>query len=154
MDMSDAASTVESDEQRRQAAIADSLARVNAGSNNTEDDAAMLDDPSAASSSAGGVAGSCYISETGEWVKRRAPRAKKSAIEQTEEEKAQHAQEVKDKAARARATVWLFAALNSIEGLVQRLFELDVFFAGQDWVQEHRPSIEERTRKRLKELAG
>ena len=59
----------------------------------------------------------------------------------------------KDPAARARATVWLFAALNSIEVLAQRLFELDVFFAGQDWVKAHRPSIEERTRRRLKELA-
>jgi glutathione S-transferase len=60
----------------------------------------------------------------------------------------------KDAGARAHAMVWLFAALNSIEVLAQRLFELDVFFAGQDWVKEHRPSIEERTRKRLRELAA
>lgn len=59
----------------------------------------------------------------------------------------------KDPAARARAMVWLFAALNSIETVAQRLFELDVFFAGQDWVKEYRPHVEERTRKRLKELA-
>ena len=59
----------------------------------------------------------------------------------------------KDPAARARAITWLFAALNSVETMIQRLFELDVFFAGQDWVKEHRPNIEERTKRRLADLA-
>jgi len=59
----------------------------------------------------------------------------------------------KDPAARARAITWLFAALNSVETMTQRLFELDVFFAGQDWVKEHRPNIEERTKRRLADLA-
>lgn len=59
----------------------------------------------------------------------------------------------KDSAGRARATMWLLAALNSIEVCTQRLFELDIFFAGQDWVKAHRPHVEARTKQRLAELA-
>jgi glutathione S-transferase len=59
----------------------------------------------------------------------------------------------KDAAARARATTWLLAALNSIEPIAQRLFEMDTFFAEADWVKEHRPQVEARSRKRLADLA-
>ncbi|HEY4943933.1 MAG TPA: glutathione S-transferase family protein [Rhizomicrobium sp.] len=59
----------------------------------------------------------------------------------------------KDAGSRARATMWLLAALNSIEVCTQRLFELDIFFAGQDWVKEYRPHVEARTKQRLAELA-
>ena len=59
----------------------------------------------------------------------------------------------KDTAGRARAMMWLLAALNSIEVPAQRLFELDIFYAGQDWVKDYRPLVEARTKLRLAELA-
>src|SRR5689334_1903674 len=43
-------------------------------------------------------------------------------------------------AARARATAWMFAALNSIEPHVQHLATIDLFNADQDWARLRRPS--------------
>ena len=58
-----------------------------------------------------------------------------------------------DEAARARAITWLFCALNTMEVVIQRLSELDLFFPGEDWAKQHRPAIEQRVKLRLEELA-
>jgi len=58
-----------------------------------------------------------------------------------------------DPAERARATVWLLAALNSVETFVQPYAELDAFSAGQEWARLRRPEIEQRLRRRLSMLA-
>jgi glutathione S-transferase len=54
---------------------------------------------------------------------------------------------------RARAMVWVLAALNSVETVVQQLGEIDAFHAGETWAQARRPAVVERVRKRLAELA-
>jgi glutathione S-transferase len=54
---------------------------------------------------------------------------------------------------RARATAWVFAALNSVEFFVQQLGAADAFFADQDWVKGYKPVIEDMTRKRLQGVA-
>jgi glutathione S-transferase len=59
-----------------------------------------------------------------------------------------------DTADRARAITWLFAALNTIEVVVQPLAEIDLFYAGQEWAQRRRPDLEKRVRLRLSELAA
>lgn len=56
-------------------------------------------------------------------------------------------------AARARATAWLLAALNSVETAVQQYGELDVFAAGEEWAKLRRPALETRVRQRLAMLA-
>jgi glutathione S-transferase len=56
-------------------------------------------------------------------------------------------------AARARAITWVFAALNSIETMVQGLAELDLFYADRDWAPAKRPLAEAAVRRRLAELA-
>jgi glutathione S-transferase len=58
-----------------------------------------------------------------------------------------------DSHARARAHVWMFAALNSIEPHVANLIELDVFQAGAPWVAERRPVVLERTKSKLADLS-
>lgn len=59
-----------------------------------------------------------------------------------------------DTADGARAITWLFAALNTIEVVVQPLAEIDLFYAGQEWAQRRRPDLEKRVRLRLSELAA
>jgi glutathione S-transferase len=59
-----------------------------------------------------------------------------------------------DERGRARAVAWVFAALNSIETVVQPLAELDVFYAAEPWAREARPVLEQRVRLRLRELAA
>ena len=44
-----------------------------------------------------------------------------------------------DPAARARATAWLIAALNSIEPFMMQLTTIDVFAAGEEWAKLRRP---------------
>ncbi|MBC9035018.1 glutathione S-transferase family protein [Sphingomonas sp. JC676] len=58
-----------------------------------------------------------------------------------------------DTEGRARATSWVFAALNSIEPFVQQLAALDLFYAKEDWAKAQRPKVEEMVRKRLGQLA-
>ena len=41
---------------------------------------------------------------------------------------------------RARATEWMFAALNSIEPPIQNLAAIDLFYADQDWAKLRRPA--------------
>lgn len=59
-----------------------------------------------------------------------------------------------DEAARARATAWLFAALNSIEPFIQQLVVIDVFCAGEEWAKLRRPQAEEMVRRRLTDLSA
>lgn len=54
----------------------------------------------------------------------------------------------------ARATTWLFAALNSIEPPIQNLAEIDLFNADQDWARQRRPGLEAFVKQRLGELAA
>src|SRR5690348_8583295 len=46
----------------------------------------------------------------------------------------------KEAGARARATQWLVAALNSIEPFVMNVALIDFFYAGEDWAKLRRPS--------------
>jgi glutathione S-transferase len=59
-----------------------------------------------------------------------------------------------DDAGRARATTWVFAAINSIEPRVQQLVEIDLFGAGQEWAKARRPEVETFVKRRLSELAA
>jgi glutathione S-transferase len=58
-----------------------------------------------------------------------------------------------DPAARARATQWLIAALNSIEPHVMNVATLEVFFANEEWAKLRRPSAIEFLEKRLAGLS-
>jgi glutathione S-transferase len=59
----------------------------------------------------------------------------------------------KDPKARARATQWLIAALNSIEPHIVNVVVLDVFYADQEWAKLRRPSAEAFVRHRLGSLS-
>ena len=59
-----------------------------------------------------------------------------------------------DDAGRARATTWVFAAINSIEPRVAQLAEIDLFGAGQEWAKVRRPEVEKFVKRRLGELAA
>ncbi|HEV7614129.1 MAG TPA: glutathione S-transferase family protein [Steroidobacteraceae bacterium] len=56
-------------------------------------------------------------------------------------------------AARARATQWLVAALNSIEPHIMNVAVLDLLYADQEWAKLRRPSAVEFARHRLNCLA-
>jgi glutathione S-transferase len=60
----------------------------------------------------------------------------------------------RDAASRARATSWLFCALDTIEAVIQPLAEIDLFYADQDWAKQRRPGAEAAVQQRLKELAA
>jgi len=57
-----------------------------------------------------------------------------------------------DEAGQARATSWIFAALNSVEPAVAQLATIDLFYAEEDWAKARRPGVEANVRKRLAEL--
>jgi glutathione S-transferase len=57
-----------------------------------------------------------------------------------------------DADARARVTMWMFAALNSVEPYVGNLVSLVVFSAGEPWAAGARPSTEAMVDKRLRDL--
>ena len=57
-------------------------------------------------------------------------------------------------AARARATEWMFAALNTIEPQIQNLAAIDLFYADDDWAKARRSSAEQMVQKRLADLAA
>jgi len=59
-----------------------------------------------------------------------------------------------DPAGKARAVVWLLAALNTVEPPVLQLGEIDLFNAGRDWAEQRRPAVEKVVRQRLADLAG
>jgi len=58
-----------------------------------------------------------------------------------------------DAGARARATQWLVAALNSIEPHIMNVAVLGLFYADQEWAKLRRPSAVEFARHRLNCLA-
>ena len=58
----------------------------------------------------------------------------------------------RDEAGRARATAWSFAALNSVEPLIQQLAMIDLFHAGADWARERRPEVVRMIEGRLDRL--
>ncbi len=55
----------------------------------------------------------------------------------------------KDPAARARATQWLIAALNSIEPFAMNVAVIDLFYAGEQWAKLRRAGAVEFFQKRL-----
>lgn len=55
----------------------------------------------------------------------------------------------KNKAARARATQWLIAALNSIEPFAMQVATIDIFAQGEEWAKLRRPGAVEFLKKRL-----
>lgn len=57
-----------------------------------------------------------------------------------------------DPAARAQATMWMFAALNSVEPHIANLSNLIAFSSGEAWAVERRPALEEMAVKRLRDL--
>lgn len=58
----------------------------------------------------------------------------------------------KDSGARARATQWLIAALNSIEPCIVNVAAIDVFHAGEEWAKLRRPGAVAFVERRLAAL--
>jgi glutathione S-transferase len=59
----------------------------------------------------------------------------------------------KEPQARARATQWLIAALNSIEPFVMNVALIDAFYADQEWAKLRRPGAVEFVQRRLTALS-
>jgi glutathione S-transferase len=59
----------------------------------------------------------------------------------------------KDPQARARATQWLIAALNSIEPFVMEVARIDLFYKDQEWAKLRRPGAVEFAHRRLSGLS-
>lgn len=59
----------------------------------------------------------------------------------------------KDPPARARATQWLIAALNSIEPFVMDVARIDIFYTDQEWAKLRRPGAVEFAKRRLTALS-
>ena len=59
----------------------------------------------------------------------------------------------KDASARARATQWLIAALNSIEPFVMNVATIDLFHANEQWAKLRRPGAVEFVQRRLSALS-
>ncbi len=59
-----------------------------------------------------------------------------------------------DRAARARAIEWMFAALNSVEPAIMDLSFVTIFEADKPWSAMRRPAVEERIHGRLKDLSA
>jgi len=59
----------------------------------------------------------------------------------------------RDPGARARATQWLIAALNSIEPFVMNVAVIDLFYANEEWAKMRRQGAVEFVQKRLAALS-
>lgn len=59
-----------------------------------------------------------------------------------------------NRAARARAVAWVFAALNSVETDILQLALIDLFHAQEEWTMDRRPQVEKAVRDRLTLLQG
>ena len=59
-----------------------------------------------------------------------------------------------DRAARARAIEWMFAALNSVEPAIMDLSFVTIFEADKPWSAMRRPVVEDRIHGRLTDLAA
>lgn len=55
--------------------------------------------------------------------------------------------------AKADATAWLIAALNSVEPMIMQIVTLDIFQAGKPWAKEARPTTVEFAKSRLQRVA-
>jgi glutathione S-transferase len=60
----------------------------------------------------------------------------------------------KEPGARARATQWLIAALNSIEPHIMTVAAIDVFYTNEEWAKLRRPSAVEFAKRRLSALSA
>ena len=60
----------------------------------------------------------------------------------------------RDAGARARATQWLVAALNSIEPFVMNVALIDLFYQNEEWAKLRRPGAVEFLQRRLSRLSG
>jgi glutathione S-transferase len=58
-----------------------------------------------------------------------------------------------DQACQARATAWVFAALNSVEPFIMSLVNVDLFAQQEPWAKQSRPHWEGMVKKRLSDLA-
>ena len=58
----------------------------------------------------------------------------------------------RDTEGRARAVAWSFAALNSVEPIIQQLAIIDLFHADADWARERRPEVVKLIEGRLDRL--
>jgi glutathione S-transferase len=58
-----------------------------------------------------------------------------------------------DQAGRARATAWVFAALNSVEPFIMSLIDVDIFSREEPWAKDSRSHFEGMVKKRLADLA-
>jgi glutathione S-transferase len=59
----------------------------------------------------------------------------------------------KDPVARARATQWLIAALNSIEPFLMNVALIDLFYANEEWAKLRRPGAVDFAKRRLASLS-
>jgi len=59
-----------------------------------------------------------------------------------------------DANARARATAWMFAAVNTVEPPILDLATARLFEADKPWSRERQPLVEDRVRDRLKQLSA
>lgn len=59
----------------------------------------------------------------------------------------------KDSAARARATQWVIAALNSIEPFLNQIALIDIFYKDEEWAKLRRPGAVEFAQRRLAGLS-
>jgi glutathione S-transferase len=60
----------------------------------------------------------------------------------------------KDPAARARATQWLIAALNSVEPFIMNVALIDLFYPNEEWAKQRRPGAVEFVQRRLSALSS
>src|ERR1700752_5043771 len=58
-----------------------------------------------------------------------------------------------DPAARARATQWLIAALNSVEPFIMNVAAIDLFYANEEWAKLRRPGAVAFVQRRLSALS-
>lgn len=54
-----------------------------------------------------------------------------------------------DVKARARATQWLIAALNSVEPYIMNVAQVEIFYAGEEWAKLRRPGAREFAQRRI-----
>jgi glutathione S-transferase len=59
----------------------------------------------------------------------------------------------RDPQARARATAWVFAAINSVEPAIQNLTLIDLIYSNESWAKERRPGALEFAQTRLDALS-
>ena len=59
----------------------------------------------------------------------------------------------RDPDARARATQWLLAALNSVEPYVMNVVFAEVFYAGEDWARQRAPGARDFAERRVQQIA-